>query len=277
MKPVLMVAAVVTAGIVPLTAAQSVPRPSAVLAAAREAIGVRPSGPPLRSVRMEGTRMTTQAVQTDGRAGVVRSIDLEYSLVIEAVPPDQYVVTTSRGSRSRRETFNRGRGTFATKTLEFAEAPWEVRESSGALAETRQIDFARLALGVFARADVTSGAAIRDLGPTTVEIQASVGSRPFFARVDLDPATRLPARQTWRSRMQVYPPNSILGTIGETGGGAGAVGPSERPEIEVTMVFADHRVVNGFRLPFRITRLASGVVLTDMRLTTIEVNATPQD
>jgi hypothetical protein len=221
---------------------------------------------------MEGTRMTTQVVTQDQRAGVVRSTNREYPLVIEAVPPDQYIVIWNSGRSEYREVIDRGRGTTATRPLEFADAPWEVREPSGGVVETRQVDFARLALGVFGRADVIAGAAIRDLGPNTVEIEAKVGSRLFFARVDLDAATRLPVRQTWRSRMQVYPPNSILGKIGESDSGAGTVDSTNRPEIDATMVFDDHRVVDGFRLPFRITRSAAGVVLTEMRFTRVVVN-----
>jgi hypothetical protein len=39
------------------------------------------------------------------------------------------------------------------------------------------------------------------------------------------------------------------------------------------MVFSDHRMVGGFRLPFAITRSSGGVVLAEMRFTKVEVNS----
>jgi hypothetical protein len=266
-------------GSVHLVLAQASPRSSAVLARARAAIGVVPGGPGLRSVRLEGTQVTTQAVTMDQRAGVVRSTDLAYSLIVEAVLPDSYVVTTGReladgdGQRQFRDTLDRGRLTRATRQVGVGASPWETRESSEALAEARQVDFARLALGVFARADVLPAAVARDVSLNGVQVQATVGTRSFTATLDLDPVTGLPTRQTWRTRMQVYPRNAILGRIGESDGGAGPVDPSTRPEVEVVMVFSDHRMVGGFRLPFRITRSSGGVVLAEMRFTKVEVNS----
>jgi hypothetical protein len=254
-----------------LTADQSSPASSAVLAAAREAIGMRAGGAPLRSIRTEGTRMTTQAVITDQRAGVYRSANREHPLALEIMPPDRYVRTATNGS-VRREGLERGRTILESRELDPADSPWEHREPYPSFLEVTRLEFARLALALFGRADVIPGATLRDLGPHRVNVEAPNGTRPLVVTLDLDPATGLPARLSWRSRARVHPPNAILGKIADSGGGASRVDPGDLPEIEVAMTFSDHRLVSGFRLPFRVTTSATGVVLTELRFNTLEAN-----
>jgi hypothetical protein len=77
---------------------------------------------------MEGTRMTTQAVITDQRAGVYRSANREYDVALELMPPDRYVLTTTTGS-VRREGFDGERTILESRELP-AESPWTRRETN---------------------------------------------------------------------------------------------------------------------------------------------------
>jgi hypothetical protein len=220
--------------------------------------------------------MTTQVVTTDQRAGVYRSTTQESPLVIQAQPSGRFVLTWDVGPWLRRQGMDRGQSIHATRRVQPVEEPWETSApSEGALA-LRRVDFARFALGVFGVADIIPATTTFDSSPTAVGIEATSGTRRLVGTLAVHPATRLPDRLVWRDRWHVYPPDTILGRISESGGGAGP-GPVDAPELEITMTFADHRTVNGFTLPSRITTSAGGVVTEEMRFKTIEVNAVLRD
>jgi hypothetical protein len=279
MRPLLLVPVVAIIGGSSVMLAQSAPRPSSVLARAREAIGIRSGGVQLRSVRMEGTLLNSQIVGQDQRAGVVRSTTHEWPLVVHGVPPDRYLRTWDMGPSLRRDGVDGGHAVMASRRTRPVMAPWDIREASDAVGamQLRRLGFARFALGVFARADIIPETTIRDRGTNAVEIDAANGAYRFVATLVVNTTTQLPERLVWRSRMRVIPPNTVFGKIGESDGGAGPVDSGETPELDVTMTFADHRTVSGFKLPSRITTRASGVVLDEMRFTTIEVNPAATD
>lgn len=246
---------------------------AALLNSARQAIGIRPDRPSPRSLRITGTFVNTQGVQGDLRTGVTRVVDFVESIELLIAFPDRFVHIgrPEQHLTERRYGFDGTKGIQRSRAL----AP-DVQTGSGGSPSREVVDFwrqefARLAIGVLGRTDTLRRITVDRAGPRALRLRGSVDPE---VTLELDPDTPVPVRLTWRQRMIVREPGSIL----RTGGTPASIGPgrlpSNTPEEAVTMTFADRRDVDGFMLPFRVTWMAKGVTLREMQFDRIEVNPT---
>jgi hypothetical protein len=240
-----------------------------LLAEARAAIGIGAGDAGPRSLRMTGTRWTSQVVGSD-RTGVMRVLEQEHPLQILCVLSDGYLEIARHELFETRRGFRRDRSILQTMPL----AP-DVQTSTGSppidLAPFRR-SLARLAAGMLARVDTLPGLVVTAAGPNAVRLDDGMNADPraLAATLEIDPATKLPARLVWRARTRVLQPGAILGNASGAMG-AGPVGP-DAPEETLTMAFGDRRDVDGYRLPFRITLSTRGITLEEMRFDRIDVN-----
>ena len=250
--------------VTPISARPQTPSASAeaLLAGAQAAVGIRPGGPTIRSLRLMGTRLSTQGLHADCREGIIRVSSNETAVEMRVGFPDRFLTTRAAGSA------NRGFGFVGDRPVGAAAAdsvPW------------LRATIARLMLGMIAQGDMLPDARITIAGPSAVLVEGGPeGPAHVRDTLELDAATRLPLRLVRRTRMIVREPSAIIKRFDPSdpscgGIGVGAVG-ADVPAETVTMTFEDRRDVGGFLLPHRITTSAKGVALQELTYKTIEVN-----
>jgi hypothetical protein len=243
---------------------------TSLLNAARLAIGFRPGGPTLRSMRIDATETTTQSVHTDTQAGVFRSRDHERRMIRRFIAPDRFIETTFVGPSEWRSGIDAGRPIQSRRMIEPGVDPWKVAEPWEGQTEFQRMNFALFALGMFARTDVIPGMRITPAGADGVRLDGGTGTYAVVGILTFDPRTHLPARLTRRLRMQIHPRNSVLGKITDGGGGGGPA-TSELPEVELVTTYRDHRTVAGFTVPFVITTTSGSTLLTEIRVNGVRI------
>lgn len=261
MKPLMSVCAWAAC----LTMAVSGAQRDSPLAVPRNAIGGDARVLAIKALRLEGTFRSTQVVHTD-REGVTRVTDRESRLEIRILFPDHYLRI------ERDERFERRTGFAGSEPLDgmVSVAGGEAASHPGPDAiERHRATFTRLLAGLVGRTDSLPGLTAVSEGARI----ALEGPGGFAARLELDPATRQPARLVYRARVRVLQPGAVL-----RGARMGA-GPSTAPEDDIAMTFSDRRTVGGVLLPHVIAASAQGVTLSEMRFEKVTVNPalTPAD
>jgi hypothetical protein len=139
-------------------------------------------------------------------------------------------------------------------------------EDQAALAQQRvaalKEDFARLMLGMFATAFGGVPLTFTYIGQAEspqgrADVVNAMGSGNFAARLFIDAASHLPLMVSW----QAPPPAA-----------RGAGPPSGTSMVEHRMFFADHRDVEGLRVPFRIRRAVGPDTIEEASFDRIRIN-----
>jgi hypothetical protein len=239
-----------------------------LLARARAAIGVGKGGPQVTSLKLTGTYWSSQVVITDMRSNERRSEDRESPIELRVWLPNRFQRSESPGGVFLMTTgFNGSTGFTRSEGLRPG-----AKSSTGVLAGEsltfRQLEVWQLLVGAVATPSHVEGVRISEAGPNTLQV---TGPNNFKARLDLDPVTGRPAKIVRRTRFRALPPRTVFGPATEGGGGVGRI-PDSEPEDDLTMTFADRRLVSGLWLPHLVVISGKGVDMNEYRFTDIVIN-----
>jgi hypothetical protein len=153
--------------------------------------------------------------------------------------------------------------------------PAQAAAAAGRVAIARQ-DLARLLLGMFATAMDTVPLTFNYAGEAEApqgkaDVLAVSGPANFNARLFIDRQTHLPLLITWTA-----PAGPARGGPPRAGGPpreGGPPPPPAAPPVEQRMFFADHRDVDGLKLPFRIRRAAGADTTEETTFDRFRINA----
>jgi len=227
---------------------------AAMLTDARNALGGDAKIRGLKALRLTGSTWSSQSV-IGGRVQV-----LETPMEVRIAFPNRFVhiSVVPFGSGESRNGFA---GERVISTMNGR--PMSGGRSTRAAAE--------LFLLLLARTESWSGLVLDAVGPNTIQVR---GPNAYTARLEVDPASRLPSRLIYRERRQIrHPTSPPSGSVGQASGGGGSARSSgDLPEIEMMVTPHDRRAVDGLLLPTRITTSAQGVDLWEHRFEQILVN-----
>jgi hypothetical protein len=228
------------------------------LAAIRDAIGGDVRIRAIKSLSLEGTFRTTQVVRQN-RDGVTQIVDRSTQVELLVLFPDHYLRI------EKDERVERFAGFAGADVLNDLRAIGQAQVASvpGADAlERERLNAVRLIAGMIGRTDLQPGTTARGAYP---RVTLAAGDA-FNANLEIDPATK-EVKLVYRARQRVYQPGAIL-----QGARMGGAGVSTAPEEDVTVTFADRRPVDGVLVPHHITTTAKGVLLNELKLTSVRVN-----
>jgi hypothetical protein len=247
-------------------AGDQAPDATAILKAARDAMGGDARIRGLRSLRMTGTEFATQAVF----GGYTQDTEVPYELRMAF--PDQFVEVSVLPWPDRPE---RLLGFDGDRTISTLAGEPSGSDPAARATYARKAAAERLLL-ILARTETWGGLTFEAAGPTTLQVR---GLDDYAARLEFSPESHLLTTLTYRERRQVRPRNTIrfrdanrpARRSSGSGGGSGGSG-GERPEIDITVTLHDRRKVDGLLLPSRITTTAEDTLLWELRFTEIAID-----
>ncbi len=231
-----------------LAAAQRPQSASEAVASAREALG--------------GTHVdAVKALLLQGESRALNLANSQMSpptlLEIRILMPDHYVRIERTESMERRSGFS---GQTVLNAIKPLKPDVNVSGSWGPeQIKTERNTVARLLLGALVRSDMLQGLRPVSASGHTIAFEAPDG---FAATLELDAATRIPVRLTYRSFVRFPPPS-----------GQPITGPPPGTDADVTVTFGERRAVAGVLLPHRITTTAKELALSELRFHKIVVNS----
>jgi hypothetical protein len=266
-----MLPAAVAAVVLSTTLAGQTPAPpaSALLTAARNAIGGEGKVRAVKALRLTGTMWASQGTL----GGYTR--DTEDPLEVRVGFPDRFLrieVDTMASPGVLEVT----RGFDGDRIISTLRGKSTVSPASGTY--NRKIA-AELILLLMLRTEAWGGLSFEGAGTNALLVH---GPNGYTARLEFDPSTHLLTKLVYRERREIRPPNTYKNALpggaarsaatgGRAGGSAGSA--ADLPEVAITVTPRDRRDIGGgLLLPFRITTTAQGIDLWELRFEKILLN-----
>lgn len=216
-------------------------------------------GATVKSLALEGPRAVATDLMMVPPSAPVQRVELLFLL------PDQYRQTLANPSMMSYHGFSGNAPLLGAKALQpntHADAGTPAPNFVG----TQRTIAARLLFGILGDATGVMNANASAANANTLHL---VGPNDFDCLLDLDPATGVPLRLRYTSTVPFLPPFDPNQKNWRSD-------PAERAEVTVT--FADRRMIDGVRLPFRITTTARSLatgrenILEELRFERVLVN-----
>jgi hypothetical protein len=226
----------------------------------------------VRSLEVRGTAMRL-AMSSSGERAIPQSVVMRFEL------PDKYLRIDRRDALAitLRTGLVNGRVVYQAN----AENPGDQAVAKAAPDEARsqQENFARHLLALLMRDTPSFPLKYEFLGAAqaasgTAHAVRAVGADGFSTEVFIDPLTHRPLMIRYTG-LQLLPGRATSSTqsnaLSGPPGSAAALAALRTPEL-TTWYLSDYRMVDGLRLPHRITKEAGGVTLEDLHIESFKVN-----